>query len=434
MKTRSLLAMLLMAAMACGWTACSDKEDNEPTPDNDRSDSDYIMTPAQIADYATDNFITHVCKVEFDSTTAKPISWEVNYGRVLYPETPNVRYTRAETLEDARKQFLSMICMEATIDSSSVIGAMTVAMGSHGSVKYTPIDHNGEWARIDVNLKELPDLQTIVYSKPEAWPENADKIGVNLGMVFVKNEWGHDVYYICVKECTHNTGYLIGFDTWTIEFTGPSHTYRDRDCYDHWWWNLPGNSEVIDYLRSYLYHNDGTPLPGAENTIRQISDAQGGNPLNEERCGDKPLYNFLYSTGKLAGQTPFFKTGDDHAYIDEHDPPFFSGQWHWIRTPYTMMEPTHVSCSKIAYECDEIDPCSHNCTHNGSYTTHTCNVEQGSNWGVAWCCFSFGAQWIWKVNEWYSFQRPYIIEFSESDGPRLQDFLEHHQLKKANFR
>lgn len=428
MKTKSLMTMLLMAAMACGWTACSDKEDNEPTPDNDRSDSDYIMTPAQIADYATDNFITHVCKVEFDSTTAKPISWDVNYGRVLYPETPKVRYARAETLEDTREKFLSMICMEATIDSSSVIGAMTVAMGSHGSVKYTPIDHNGEWARIDVNLKELPDLQAIVYSKPEAWPENADDIGVHRGNVFVKNEGGHDVYYICVKDCSDYPGYLIGFDTWTISSKDVEHKYRGKNCYHAWWWNLPGNSEVIRYLRSYLYKDAGAPRAEAVDRIQKISDMQGGHWANEANCGDKPLYNFLYSTGKLAGRTPFFQTGDDHAYIDTHNPIFVSGQWHWIRIPYTMMEPTHISCSKIAYECDEIDPT----THNGN-NTHTCNVEQGSNWGVAWCCFRFGAEWIWKVNEWYSFQRPYVIVFGESDGPRLQDFLDHHKLRKVNF-
>ncbi len=48
MKTRLFPAMLLMAAMACCWTACSDKEDYEPNPDNDKSDSDYIMTPAQM--------------------------------------------------------------------------------------------------------------------------------------------------------------------------------------------------------------------------------------------------------------------------------------------------------------------------------------------------------------------------------------------------
>lgn len=212
-----------------------------------------------------------MCKVEFDSTTAKPLSWEVNYGRVLHPETPNVRYARAETLEDARKRFLSMICMEATVDSSSVIGAMTVAMGSHGSVKYTPINHNGEWARIEVNLKELLDLQTIVYCKPEAWPENGDDIGVHIANVFVRNEGGRDVYYICVKECTHYPGYLIGFDTWTIKGTYKSHSYRDRDCYDHWWWNLPGNSEVISYLRSYLFHDDdkGTPRAKAVECIKK---------------------------------------------------------------------------------------------------------------------------------------------------------------------
>ena len=92
------------------------------------------------------------------------------------------------------------------------------------------------------------------------------------------------------------------------------------------------------------------------------------------------------------------------------------------------MEPTHIYWSKIAYECDEIDPN----THNGS-NTHTCNVEQGDNWGVAWCCFQFGAEWIWKVGEWYSFQDPYIIEFSSKDAKDLKGFMTHFGLRKANF-
>ena len=428
MKTRSLLALLLMAAMAFCWTACSDKEDNEPNPDNDKSESDYVLTAAQIADYAADNFICHVCKVEIDSATAKPISWEVNYGRVLHPETPNVRYARAETLEDARQQFLSMICMEATVDSSSVIGVITVAMGSHGSVKYTPVDHNGEWARIDVNLKELPDLQTIVYCKPEAWPENAGDCGVKKHTVYKKNEGGRDVYYICVKECGGDgTGYLIGFDTWTVDGTYPVHTYRKRNCYHAWWWNLPGGAGLIGHLRGFLYDKNGNKYDKAENIIRKIGKLQGGNSNNENLCGSEPLYNFLYSAGKLKGRKPYFKTGDDHCWVDTNKNILY-GTWHWARTPYTVMEPKEVYWSKIAYECDEIDPN----THNGS-NTHTCNVEQGKNWGVAWCCFQFGAEWIWKAGEWYSFQSPYIIEFYDTDAANLQDFMEHYQLTKMNF-
>ena len=426
MKTKASFILLLMAAMAFCWTACSDKEDIEPNTYDDKSEADHIMTPKQIADYATNNFICHVCKVEIDSTTAKPTSWEVNYGQVLHPETPYVRYTRAESLEDARKEFLSMICMEAAIDSSSIIGAMKVPMGSHGSVKYNPVNDNGEWARIEVNLKELPDLQTIVFCKPEAWPENDSDIGVKRCMVFVRSEGGHDVYYICVKECGTPPGYLIGFDTWTINGTYSNHTYRDRNCYDHWWWNRPGGASLIDHLRGVLYNGDGTEY--RSDLIHKICQYQGGHSSNKDKCGDEPLYNFLYSKGKLAGRKPYFKTGDDHAWIDTHDPFLYKGQWHWIRTPYTVMEPSKVYWSKIAYECDEIDPN----THNGS-NTHTCNVEQGDNWGVAWCCFQFGAEWIWKVGEWYSFQDPYIIEFSSKDAKDLKGFMTHFGLRKANF-
>lgn len=424
-----------MAATGFCWTACSDKEEDiKPGTDDDKTDAYYVMTPAQIADYATDNFICHVCKVEIDSATAKLTSWEVNYGRVLHPETPNVRYARAETLEKARQEFLSMICMEATIDSASVIGAMTVPMGSHGTVKYTPNEQNGEWARVEVNLKELPDLQTIVFCKPEAWPENAGNCGVAIHSVYkrkekrIKEKKDVEVFYVCVRESRNGTGYLIGFDTWTVEPTGPNHYYRDRNCYDQWWWNLPGGAGLIEDLRGLLYDYKGNKYDKGEKIIRYISKNQAGHQANYENCGDDPLYNFLYSEGKLKGRRPFFKTGDDHCWVDEHDPLFVSGVWHWVRTPYTMIEPTHISWSKIAYECDEIDPRTHDKSN-----THTCNVEQGSNWGAAWCCYDLSEEWIWKVGEWFSFQTPYIIEYHDTDAENLADFMNRYNLTKVNI-
>ena len=428
MKTRIFFALLLMAATGFCWTACSDKEDNESNADGDKSAADYVMTPAQIADYAAENFITHVCKVEIDEADMKLKSWEVNYGRVLHPETPNVRYTRALSQEDALQQFQSMICTEASVNSIPSTGEMTVDMGSHGSVKYSPVNQNGEWARVEVNLKELPELQTIVFCKPEAWPENAGDCGVLRESVFKRNEEGHDVYYICIRESSETgTGYLIGFDTWTIEGSTPDHTYRGRNCYHAWWGNCPGGVDLIRQLRGFLYNRNGEKYDKAENIIRQIGRMQGGNPNNTEKCGDDALYNFLYSNGKLAGRKPFFRTGDDNAWIDTHHS-IILGDWHWILTPYTMMEPTQVYSSKIAYECDEIDPN----THNGS-NTHTCNVEQNNNWGNAWAVFQFGAEWIWKVNEWYSFQKPFVIVFQDTDAADLQDFMSRYQLTKVDL-
>lgn len=429
MNKKLFFPLILMTAAFFSWNACSDSDDNvNITETEDKKASDYEMTAEQIDDYAVENFISHVCETEVDTVAWKLKSWKLRYGKVLHPETPYVRYVRFESQQAARKEFLSMICMEAAVDSFSVTGEITVKMGRHGWVKYIPGAYNGEWARIEVNLNELPDCQEIVFCKPEAWSENFDACGVDFGTLFKKG----DVYYICVQTPENTSvGYLMGFDTWTINGTYSDHKYRDRNCYDEWWWNLPGGSKVIDGLRAFLYkYPDGTRDGTSENIIRYISKHQGGHWANEANCGDYPLYNFLYSDGKLKGRKPYFKTGDDHAYIDEHDPPFVSGQWHWIRTPYTVLEPSHVYWSKIAYECDEIDPNK----HNGS-NTHTCNVEQGKNWGVAWCCFQFGAEWIWKVGEWYSFQKPFIIEFHSGDGGPNSDievFARRHGLTIVN--
>lgn len=429
MKAKSILSLLLMAAMLCCWTACSDSDNTGDNIDtDDKTAADNIMSASQIADYAVENFIAHVCEVEYDTVTYRPKSWTLNYGRVLNSATPSIRYDRADDQAAARQKFLAMVCQEIAVDTTLISGVITVDMGSHGYVRYSPSEEDGQLAQIDVRLNELPDLKQIVFMRTEAWPENAGNLGVCKNTVFKRNEGGRDVYYICIDECDDGVGYLIGFDTWTINPTGPSstHHHKGRNCYDAWWWNLPGGANLIRYLRGFLYYSNGVKYPKAENIIRKIYKLQGGNPNNTRLCGEDALYNFLYSAGPLAGRKPYFKTGDDHCWVDTHK----SGDnaWHWARTPYTVMEPTSVYWSKIAYECDEIDPN----VYNGS-NTHTCNVEQGSNWGVAWCCFQFGAEWIWKVAEWYSFQVPYIIEFHDTDAANLEGFKSRYTLSIVNM-
>jgi hypothetical protein len=421
--------MILLAVALFCWTSCSDRDDNgEDIETDNRTAANVEMTAGQIADYATENFISHVCQVEVDTVTLRLKSWKLNYGQVLYPETPYVRYVRAESQQAARREFLSMICSEATIDSSSVTAVLTVEMGNHGSVKFIPNLQNGEWARIEVNLKELPECQEIVFCKPNAWPENFPDCGVELKTLFERQEGGRTMCYVCVDKCSSTgTGYLIGFDTWTNVNTSFCHGYRGRRCYHAWWWMQPGGMHVIDCLRGFLFDDtNGKRNRKAEKIIREIYKRQGGNPNNTVLCGEDALYNFLYSDGKLAGRKPYFKTGDDVAYQDTHDNIW--GTWHYIRVPYTVLEPSRTYCSKIAYECDEIDPNTHN-----KENTHTRNVEQPyDKWGVAWCCFQFGAEWIWKIGEWYSFQQPRVIEFHYYDGKDLQEFASHYGFSVVN--
>lgn len=431
MKVRNLLALLLLAAIPCCWTACSDSDNEINQADQDDKPAEYQkMSAKTAADYAAENFIAHVCQVVYDTLTFRPVSWELNYGRVLYPATPNVRYDRAESQEAARQKFLSLICQEMEVDSL-FSGEIYVDMGSHGSVRYNPSAENGAFAEVEVNLKELPDLAKIVYVRPEAWPENAGKCGVNKNTVFKRSEnfrgASRDVYYICIDECDDGTGYLIGFDTWTIDPTGPSsdHHHKGRDCYDAWWRNLPGGAGLIRSLRGFLYYSNGARYDKAEKIIRKVYQLQGGNEHNARLCGEDALYNFLYSEGNLAGRKPYFKTGDDCCWVDTYG----SGEsaWHWARTPYTMMEPDHISWSKIEYECDEIDPYE----YDGD-NTHARN-SGASSWGQAWCCSQFGSEWIWKVNEWYSFQTPFVIEFHDTDATNLKEFRARYGLEIVNL-
>ena len=423
MSIKSLTTILLILATACCWSACSDNEDDNMV--NEPTNQGYTLTPAEIADLAASNFVWHVCDVEVDTATMQWKSWTVSYGRALHPETPYMRYAQTDSREEARQKFLNMIGSEATVDSSSVTGIITVDMGSHGTVKYTPVDERGEWAHVDVNLKELPDLQTIVFCSQEAWPLNTNDCGVKSGKVFKGIKDGHEVFYICIKECGGNHyGFLIGFDTWTIKGTYPSdHKYGGRKCYDAYWQPCTGGIEIMEYLHGFLYDGRGARNKKAENIIKEISQRQGGNPDNINLCGDLPLYNFLYSEGKLKGRWPFFKAGNEP--LGKSDCEGKTGEtYHFIRTPYTIITPTLCRWSKICYDCSDVDP-------QGSYR-HSWDMWTGcgdNHWPVK----QFGAQWIWKAGEWYSFQMPYVIKFWDTDAANLKDFKKKYRLEEPNI-
>ncbi|MCR5472613.1 MAG: hypothetical protein K6F02_05605 [Prevotella sp.] len=423
MKIKSFMTMLLILATACCFSACSDNEDGNKT--NEQTNQGHKLTPADIADFAASNFIWHVCDVEVDTATMQWKSWTLNYGQVLHPETPYMRYAQTNSREEARQKFLDMICSEATVDSSSVTGIITVDMGSHGTVKYTPVDKMGEWAHVDVNLKELPDLQTIVFCNQEAWPLNSNNCGVKRNQVFKGIKKGHEVFYICIKECGgDHYGFLIGFDTWTIEGTGPSdHKYDGRKCYDVSWTPCIGDIEIMKYLHGFLYNGDKTRNKDAENIIKEISKRQGGHPNNKKLCGDLPLYNFLYSEGKLNGRWPFFKAGNEAPGIS--DCKGGTGEpYHFIRTPYTVIKPDSYRWSKICYNCSDVDP-------QGSFKSSwdmwtACNTDH-------WPVIQFKEQWIWKAGEWYSFQEPYVIKFWDTDAPNLKEFKKKYTLEDPNI-
>lgn len=422
MKIKSLTTMLIVATTAFCWTSCKDNDDNMPF---EQANNDHTLSPSEIADFAVKNFIWNVCDVEEDTTTMQWKSWEVSYGRALHSETPYVRYAQTNSREEARQRFLDMICSEASVDSSSVIGTIFVDMGSHGYVKYTPVYEKGEWAHVDVNLKELPDLQTIVFCNQEAWPVNGHDCGVDIGTVFKRNEKGHIVYYICIKKCDGNHyGYLIGFDTWTIDVTGPSdHTFgkSNKKCYDPKWELCAGGLEIMEYLHGFLYNADGERVKDAENIIREISKVQGGHPDNVKKCGDSPLYNFLYSEGKLKERYPMFKAGKEANSVETCTNS--DGTYHFIRNTYTIIAPKFTRWSKICFNCCGVDPQG----DKGSWDMWTASTNDH------WPYKQFGYEWVWKAGEWYCFQKPYVITFWDTDASTLQQFRDHYTLESGNL-
>lgn len=406
MKKEWFYLMLLAAVL--GLASCRDDADDVTPSDDD--DEILEMTAEDRAEYAFQNFLFHVCQTESDSVTLKMKSWQLNYGRMLEPASPTVRYAKAASPEDARQQFRSMICYEAMVDSSSIAGILKVDMGTHGTVDYIPSNQNGEWARAQVSIQELPDLTEIVWLTPEAWPENdydtylADVLRGN-----VYRQWDTNIYYLCVQECTKTgTGYLIGFDTWTYD---PNPPLAHGSCSHAWWAPCPGNEKPIEELRLFMYKgNSGLKDSVSMDIIQKMSRGQTG--------GDA-LSDYLYE-----GKGVLFKTGPDWCWVDTKD----GGDWHWIRTPMTVMYPTWTGASKLAYDGSRSHERYINIEQfNGSHSW------KNQKWKVCWVNWILGDSWIWDVNKWNRFQRPLIIEFKHDEARSVEEFLNNHHFQHMAF-
>lgn len=413
MKTISKLLSFMLLAMVYGsFSACSNT-DVAAYSNDFKEEMNVALSADQIAEITFDEFISYVCTTERDSATYKLKSWEVNYGKALYPAKPTVRYSKAESQEAARRIFLGMLATETPVDSSSAAGILTADVGEYGKLTYTPQTTEGELARITVDLKDLPELTEIVLLKPEAWPEDGDPyLGIYNGDVFMRDGF----YFVCIKDCSNGDGYLVGFDMSYYDSWLPpvdTHTYKGRDCYHPFWWGQvnANGTDIIRALYQFLYRG-GSADPDAVNTIRTIGDKQASS-------GDalvKALYN----------DQVFFKLGDDHMWQDAHN---WSDKkhtgWHNMRLPYTRMcSNGDIEYRKVRFECDQINE-------------HTCDIYpdgKETKWGHSLTIDRFGVWWKDATVKWNQFLSPEVIIYRNYDAASYNDFLAKQNLSVPNFK
>ena len=128
-----------------------------------------------------------------------------------------------------------------------------------------------------------------------------------------------------------------------------------------------------------------------------------------------------------AGKDAFFKTGNDAYYVDTVTKKK-KGTYHFARPPYTRMTPTSVQSTTIIYNCYQVSP-TQSYPKTMDRVTHDAGRDEGQSWAIS----QYGAEWVWNTGKWFCFQRPFIIEFHDTDAANLPDFRNLYGLTQVNI-
>ena len=166
---------LLMAALVCGLslsvTSCKDDDkDNNGGQSEEQQEQQALeqqdLDNARIAvlDYLAD--IDEVDMANIDSVLS--LKFDANIG-VAESEGSATRIVSINTMEAAAERFANMV--GADIDENTT--SYTWKDDKMGTMTYTKNTDGTAWATVEVNIKQVPQLQKIIYRAPEMGDDNA---------------------------------------------------------------------------------------------------------------------------------------------------------------------------------------------------------------------------------------------------------------------
>lgn len=211
--------------------------------------------------------IAHKCAIQalcksgyslFDEELTDGTVFTSNYGEVLYDACPGVHYVIAEDLEDARRQFLSLMDSVIEFTSTHISGStILIDLEEKGVIEFTAASENGAVAQINVNLTHVPELSQVIYISQNAWPRNAGDANIKLGDAFLApsgNRW------ICVKTCQNGPGYLATFDIYEDKLLdNGAYGYYLNKVVDPFLGDHAVKQDEVNFI-SYLHYNHATEV------------------------------------------------------------------------------------------------------------------------------------------------------------------------------
>ena len=189
---------LLMAALVCGLslgiTSCKDDDKDDSGDDGqeqlseeqqEQNNAAYAILD-NLADLssANDNFLTQ---------TFEPTIGTADDGDA------GTRIVNTNDMETAAMRFADLVGVDINENTASY----TWTDDELGTMTYTKTNDGKSWATVDVNIKQVPHLQKIIYRSPEQADNNGKFEGTAYyrfgDVVQKKNAEGTQEYWICVR-------------------------------------------------------------------------------------------------------------------------------------------------------------------------------------------------------------------------------------------
>jgi len=235
MKTMKQTFWFLMMLTALTLTACSKDDDN----DNGTQEDDAIEV-ARIREKLDAELMTNaLCSYNAETATYTP-----RIGEAINAPTPTIYYAIANTVDEARSKFESIVAVTRTdsLDTTPLPNDVT-----RGDVHLTFAASTaaGETARINVDCPRLAVvLTTIVFIPETAWPENGDLV-TPYDFLSCWREKSTGRIYICTRNGFGGSGQMLTFDGgWTDKWFKDK-TYWQGEFYQ---WENTATEEALKGL------------------------------------------------------------------------------------------------------------------------------------------------------------------------------------------
>ena len=202
-SSHSIAALMAALTVGLSFAVTSCKDD-----DKDKGNGDGEPTAEEIA---TDNATTFWgvaanlvspfdVTVEYEDKTFEP-----TIGKPLNGNS-TIRVVSTGNMSAAAKRFADLTGAE--IDENTT--TYTYQDDAVGTLTYTKTNDGTSLATVDVNIKQIPHLQQIVYKTPEQMGENGHFAGAayySFGdVISLENEDGETEYWVCVRPAIGDAG------------------------------------------------------------------------------------------------------------------------------------------------------------------------------------------------------------------------------------